>query len=221
MAEAVRTQSSQCEIDSRWEYYLQQLDLAGAVLLADSEAEPWRRTYRDDASGAIIKIHLLNRELAAYGDLAGEYEILDGLPRNLPVPCPIAFCDCQGARAAYYEAIDGTPLSELKCNFRETVACLLRLMLILIRLSYHGIAHNDLQARNILIKDRTREVVLLDFDRATHESRLNALLRNFFKRKRQCDCTFWASFGQLALISMLPFTPKIVLRGVQLFTRLT
>jgi len=94
------------------------------------------------------------------------------------VPEVVSFQRTRDADVLELVFFDARPWSELPRSGRRDVAALGRLLMILARCSWRGVAHNDLRAENVLVDERGT-CFLIDFDQATLCSRTSALLANF------------------------------------------
>jgi len=112
-------------------------------------------------------------------DLAGEFSILKLCAEVAGVPSPIAYRKTDEFEVIVMKRLPGEPLSNLTVGWFRMFIILAKLGIILLRLSWRGISHNDIIPDNILVAS-DNSVSLVDFDQATRTKFLVAIVRQFF-----------------------------------------
>ena len=112
-------------------------------------------------------------------DLAGEFSILRNCTGIPGVPSAIAHHRTNDFEVIVMERLPGEPLSNLTVGWFRLIIILVKLGIILLRLSWRGISHNDINQDNLLITDGN-SVSLVDFDQACRVSFLVAVISQFF-----------------------------------------
>jgi predicted Ser/Thr protein kinase len=158
---------------------------------ADGTAEClWRkgraqRTYRSGRTvHKIFRHHLQepNNRVIQYGDLCREYSIVTLLQGIGGVPEVIGYHQTADTTILSYRYIPGRPLTEVRLNLPRTLLLLTRIAVILLRISWRGIAHSDIAPYNVLVTPKGQPF-LLDYDLAGTLPRLRALRANFWKKE--------------------------------------
>jgi predicted Ser/Thr protein kinase len=194
-----------------WAAALETLGISSAVQLHESPWGPARRTYLHD--GKLYKICLKHggaRLDAKAGNLSHEIAIvrrcagLPGIRRALDYHCDDAL------EVAVYQYVDAISVKNRQLTFIQRCLILGRASVIVARLSWRGVAHNDLQLWNVLLADDGR-LWIIDFDQASEVRRHEAFYRNFIKRVRK-EHGFYGSWLRLAIRVLGPVLPGFFLR---------
>ncbi len=111
-------------------------------------------------------------------NLAGEFSILKHCAGITGIPSPIAHHKTDEFEVLVMERLPGELLSNLTVGWFRLIMILSKLAIILIRLSWRGISHNDIKPENVLIT-RDNSVSLVDFDQASRATFLQAFASQF------------------------------------------
>ena len=197
------------EQENIWLKYITAINLEDGILLSQSRA--FRRTYllRNKVFKIVITKFDRNNILRSQ-DIPGEYRILKKCYRVNGIPKPYKYYKTETFDVLIMEAFDGELLSDIQLNLKRSGILILRLSLILIKLSLLGISHNDLIPRNILTTPLNK-VCLVDFDQATHTSFINAFLRSFFGLQIGKDSVY-GSFLRISISLLLASLPRKISR---------
>ncbi len=112
-------------------------------------------------------------------DLAGEFSILKLCAEVSGVPSPIAYHKTGEFEVIVMKRLPGEPLSNLTVGWFRLFIILAKLGIILLRLSWRGISHNDIKRENLLITP-DNSVSLVDFDQASRANFLVSVASHFF-----------------------------------------
>lgn len=162
-----------------WDKCFAEFNLESATLLWQSPHDPFRRVYL--ANGCVYKAIALQHENASrcYAqNLAGEFSILRDCKGIPGVPSVISHHENDEFGVLIMERLPGEPLSNLTINGLQLFLILVKLSVILFRISLRGISHNDVLSKNILISPKG-SVSLIDFDQATRANFFVALIGQF------------------------------------------
>jgi len=155
------------------------LDIGSAAFLHQSNVDPFRQVYFHN--GYIYKLVLLQYETSGSlraQDFAGEFSILQhclGIPG---VPSPVALYQNDQFKSLVMECVPGEPLAEINFSWLRLFLILTKLGIILIRLSWRGVSHNDVLPKNVLVTS-DGSVSLIDFDQASRTNFFASLVRHF------------------------------------------
>lgn len=167
------------KIEQLWCECLASFNIDSAIFLSQSTVDLFRRVYV--ANGYIYKIVVLQHETSKNiraSDLAGEFAILKYCAAIPSVPLPIAHYQNDGFEALVMKHVPGQPLATLDISWIRFFLILAKLSIILLKLSWRGISHNDVVPGNVLVTSHGL-TSLIDFDQATRSSFFVALLRQF------------------------------------------
>ncbi|MFA9478204.1 hypothetical protein ACERK3_07830 [Phycisphaerales bacterium AB-hyl4] len=217
-----RLQEQLIEKDARaiggsWNELLEQLDIPDAKLLWRQPNRPWRRTY---AYGErIYKISHYGIKGVGDPELKHEYDAFQACASITGIPKAMGYHSSESAEVAVYSRVRDRRLYEFQPTVVQSFVILFRLGVILWRVSWRGVAHNDITANNLLVGS-SRSVTLVDFDRASFVPRTTAFYRNFVKR---CDHLngFNGSFQRVmqnTIATLLP--PRVAAAGRHMLNRL-
>ncbi len=110
-------------------------------------------------------------------DLRGEAELLRRCLGVPGVPGFVAWTQSEDARVLVMRRIGARPLCQLDLGWSGLVRLLPALALLVIRLAWRGVSHDDLRPENILVDDAGR-LHLIDFDQASTGSFARCLVRS-------------------------------------------
>jgi len=165
--------------DQSWQDCLSCLDIRTGILLHQSEYDAYRRVYL--ANGNIYKVvaskHQSTGALRAQS-LAGEYAILRRCADVKGIPSALAYQKTGEYEALVESRMAGVRAADLEIGWRQLLSILGRLSIILVRLSWRGVSHNDIFLHNVLVGPGG-SVCLVDFDQATRTNFFGGLLRQF------------------------------------------
>jgi len=167
------------KIDQLWSNCLGLFNIESGTLLHQSTFDPFRRTYV--SNGYIYKVVALQHEITSNlraQNLAGEFAILKRCAGIPGVPSVIAHHKTDEFEVLVMRRLPGERFTDLTVGWFRLFIILSKLAIILLRLSWRGISHNDILPRNILVTSKG-SVSLIDFDQATRTQFLVALIRQF------------------------------------------
>lgn len=167
------------KIEQLWCECLASFNISSAILLSQSTVDPFRRVYV--VNGRIYKVVALRYEISKNlraDDLAGEFAILKRCAAIPGVPLPIVHYQNDEFEAIVMKRVPGEPLASLDISWLRLFLILTKLGIILLKLSWRGISHNDIFPENVLVTSQG-STSLIDFDQATRTNFLVALLRQF------------------------------------------
>lgn len=167
-----------------WRRALAKCGIVHATLLSQSDYDPYRRSYVE--KGHVYKIVLSKYECTSYmraQTIEGEYKILKGCRNIKGVPQAIKYWRVDDIDVLELACFPGTTLNNVELTWPRLLIVLIRVCVIVLRLSIRGVSHNDILPSNILITENG-SVILLDFDQATFEKPGVALLRQLFGIRR-------------------------------------
>lgn len=167
------------ETEELWCKCLAAFNIESATLLSQSTHDPFRRVYVLDEN--IYKVVARQRETSSgrrQQDLAGEFDILRHCAGVKGVPSATAHLKTEEFEAIVMERLPGKRFNSLKISLPRLILSLTRLSVILFKLSLRGISHNDVEPKNILVTS-SGSPSLIDFDQATRNRPLTALIRQF------------------------------------------
>jgi predicted Ser/Thr protein kinase len=110
-------------------------------------------------------------------DLLGEARMLrrcQGIPG---IPEVLGWSVAGDSRALVLRRLDARPLSQLEVGWARLVRLQLQLAVLVVRLAWRGVSHDDLRPENVLVDDAGR-VHLVDFDQASSGSFAICLARS-------------------------------------------
>ena len=110
-------------------------------------------------------------------DLLGEARMLrrcQGIPG---IPEVLGWSAAGDSRALVLRRLDALPLSQLEVGWARLIRLQLQLAVLVVRLAWRGVSHDDLRPENILVDDSGR-VHLVDFDQASSGSFAGCLARS-------------------------------------------
>ncbi|MEX2621053.1 MAG: methyltransferase domain-containing protein [Egibacteraceae bacterium] len=164
--------------DAAWTTCLYSLGIPAANLVASSHIDPARRVYQ---VGSLLYKVLLSGERPPAGHVralepSGEFATLSTAAGIPGVPEAIDFKQTGCCECLVIRHVPGITLEKARLTFGRSLLTTGRLMVLLVRLSLRGISHNDLVPGNIIIS-ASGAVSLIDFDQASRERPVKALLR--------------------------------------------
>jgi predicted Ser/Thr protein kinase len=162
-----------------WGEFLSAFNVESATLLWQSTIDPFRRVYL--ANGYVYKVVALQFETSSYlraHNLTGEFTVLQDCCGITGVPSPIAHHKTDDFEVLVLECLPGEPLVDINITWLQLLMILARLGIILLKLSWRGISHNDIVGNNILVTSN-RSVSLIDFDQASRCTFFGGVLRQF------------------------------------------
>lgn len=155
------------------------LNIEQGTLLWQSPNFQFRRVY--GTARSIYKVVDLKYDASGVfraQNLAGEFSILKHCVGITGIPLPIAHHKADGFEVLVMERLPGELLSNLTVGWFRLIRILSKLAIILLRLSWCGISHNDIKPDNILITN-DNSVSLVDFDQASRATFLQAFASQF------------------------------------------
>ena len=165
--------------EAAWYRVCLALDIASASLM---RASPFNRGHRGYFYAArVYKLSLSHWNAPADRRTqtpAGEFSVLERGRGIAGIVQPLDSVRQTDFVALVLQRAPGIPMSQAKRHGLRALVPLLRLAYILCRLSTRGISHNDLWPENVLFQ-QGGQVYVLDFDQATFEPPVTALLGNF------------------------------------------
>lgn len=167
------------KIEQLWSNCLGLFNIESGTLLHQSTLDPFRRTYV--SNGYIYKVVALQHEITSNlraQDLGGEFAILKRCAGIPGVPSVIAHHKTDEFEVLVMKRLPGERFTNLTVGWFRLFIILSKLAIILLRLSWRGISHNDILPQNILVTSKG-SVSLIDFDQATRTQFLVALIRQF------------------------------------------
>lgn len=167
------------KIEQLWCECVDAFNIESGILLHQSTLDPFRRVYV--ANGYIYKVVALQYEITSNfraQNLAGEFAILKRCTGIKGVPSATAHHKTDEFEILVMERLPGEPLTNLSVGWLRLLIILAKLGIILLRLSWRGISHNDILPNNVLVTAEG-SVSLVDFDQATRTKFLVALIRQF------------------------------------------
>jgi len=162
-----------------WDEFLSAFNLNSATLLHQSTVDPFRRVYL--ANNRIYKVVALRHETSSHlreQHLAGEFSILERCADIPGVPPAIAHYKTDEFEVLVTGMLPGEPLAYLHPSWLRLFIIMTKLAIILVRLSWRGISHNDILPTNVLVTSKGA-VSLVDFDQASRNKFLVALVKQF------------------------------------------
>lgn len=166
--------------DSRWQVVLNTLQLSDVRLLKANKSTS-RRLYTDGRLVYKIWIHDKSwRPDQRQDGLEWDYRIRRQCAGIPGVATPLLHGRGGDVEVMIYPYIAGSRVANMTFGPIGLLRITGRLCLTLWRMSWRGIAHNDLHGKNVLIT-KSGQSVLIDFEYATLESRIKAIRSNFFR----------------------------------------
>ena len=139
-------------------------------------------------------------------DLRGEAALLrrcQGIPG---IPSFVAWTQSDAARVLVMRRLDAVPLNQLEIGWVRLAGALLALVVLVVRLAWRGVSHDDLRPENILL-DGAGRIHLIDFDRASSGSFAACLARSVLGLRLAgapvCN-TVWAPLRERIQASVSP-----------------
>jgi predicted Ser/Thr protein kinase len=166
--------------EQSWRECLGIFNIESATLLWQSSCDAFRRIYAGNEH--IYKVVDLRRETTSnlrVQDLAGEFAILKNCEGIQGIPSATAHLRTGQYEVLVMKGVEGVPLSKLHIGWFRLLSILAKLSIILLKLSWRGISHNDIRPDNILITD-DNSIYLVDFDQACRTTFIGAIARQFF-----------------------------------------
>ncbi|MCE3249917.1 MAG: Protein kinase domain, partial [Geminicoccaceae bacterium] len=93
------------------------------------------------------------------------------------IPEVLGWSAAGDSRALVLRRLDALPLSQLEVGWARLIRLQLQLAVLVVRLAWRGVSHDDLRPENVLVDDRGR-VHLVDFDQASSGSFATCLARS-------------------------------------------
>jgi len=155
------------------------LNIPSGTLLWQSPNFPFRRVYV--ANNIVCKVVDLKCDASGSlreQDFAGEFSILKHCAGIPGVPSVIVHHKTDEFEVIVMNRFPGEPLSNLTIGWFRLFIILAKLGIILLRLSWRGISHNDILPQNVLVTS-SGSVSLIDFDQAIRTKFLIAFIRQF------------------------------------------
>ncbi|NLO27907.1 MAG: hypothetical protein GX113_07000 [Actinobacteria bacterium] len=200
------SQSIDATANDLWARVCSQHLPAGCDLIHRSLDDIEQRIYGCDEQ--IFKVRLRGERawsLLRQQDLRGEYNILRMCESIRGVPRALSFNAYDACEVSAYSRLPGIRLDESELRLFESAHVAVGLFRILLRLSFRGIAHNDVKPNNILRADHS--IALVDFDQAVRTSRFSALCMNLFGIRRGAVVvhgSFWSVLTRHLLRKHIP-----------------
>jgi len=168
------------KIEQSWGDCLGMLKIESATLLWQSPWDAFRRTYV--ANGHIYKVVALQHEISGNlraQDLAGEFAIIKDCEGIRGIPSAIEHLRTDQFEVLVMKDVRGKPLATLNVHWVRLLGILAKLCIIVLKLSWRGISHNDIKPENVLVT-ADDSVYLIDFDQACRAAFPMAIARQFF-----------------------------------------
>jgi serine/threonine protein kinase len=166
---------------SVWDEFLTAFNIESATLLRQSTDDPFRRVYLVRCYSCVYKIVALRYETSSHlreQYLAGEFSILEHCAGIPGVPSAIAHYKRGEFEVLVMDRLPGEPLADLHPSWLQLFIILTKLAVILVRLSWRGVSHNDILPTNVLVTSKAA-VSLVDFDQASRNKFWVALVKQF------------------------------------------
>ena len=167
------------DLEYLWSECIHVLGLQSATILSQSTYDFARRTYFYE--NRVYKILLLKWDLTKsqrQHTLAGEFAFVKHCKGIAGIPKVLKYQKVGDFEAAVFSFFPGRPLAQVCPGLFRMCAILVRLSLIIYKISMRGISHNDIVLENVLVSDDGK-ISLIDFDQATQVPIHQAFLRNF------------------------------------------
>ena len=169
--------------EAQWRPYIERLGLTQATLIKANRTAS-RRVYLWEGKVYKVWLHDGSAPPEAPDDgLQREYRIRKRCEGIHAVSPPVRYTREGGCELVAYRYDPGTQLTSLPLGVASSIAVFLRLSGTLLRLSWRGVAHNDLHPGNVVVDPRGR-CILIDFEHATLEPRWRAAHHNFLRLRR-------------------------------------
>ena len=162
-----------------WGEFLSAFNVESATLLGQSTVDPFRRVYL--VNGYVYKVVALQYDTSGHlraHDLAGEFTVLQDCCGITGVPSPIAHHKTDDFEVLVLECLPGERLADITITWLQLLMILARLGILLLKLSWRGISHNDIVGNNILVTSN-KSVSLIDFDQSSRCTFFGGVLRQF------------------------------------------
>jgi len=162
-----------------WGEFLSAFNIESSTLLRQSIIDPFRRVYL--VNSYVYKVVALQFETTSHlreQSLAEEFSILEHCAGIPGVPPATAHYKTNEFEVLVMERLPGETLANLHTSWLQLFIILIKLTIILVRLSWRGISHNDILSTNVLVTSKGA-VSLVDFDQASRNKFLVALVRQF------------------------------------------
>jgi len=179
-ATALRSQLS----DAQWREAIAIIGIPGAELVREKPTDPNGRVYRHGRHIYKLYLHIGRpRDAAKRQHLVNEYEAARRCRGIAAVPEMLRYDRLGHVEFTIQRAVDGESLKDRRIGWQRIIIATWALAIVLARLSWRGIAHNDLNLGNVLMTVDGR-FYLIDFDKADIGSRGRAVYRNYFREHR-------------------------------------
>jgi len=163
--------------EEAWSRVLSRMSLRPDAEFSQSPFNRARRAYIvDDFVYKLSIPQYANPDDYRAQDLAGEHALLQELAGTKGVPVAVGYSRPEGAEALCLERIHGRSLTQIRTGWFSMATLWVSVSLIILKLAWRRISHNDISEDNILVSGDGR-VTLIDFDQATRTSFPKALVR--------------------------------------------
>lgn len=202
-----------------WDACLRQLNMNDAKLLQAPKKFPNRRVYLHD--GYVYKIWKHERAEGgrnASRRLSDEHAIVERCGDMDSIPAAAGHWHEKNWEVARFRYVEGASPGCLPLKLMSKFGVIARVGKILWRLSWRGIAHNDVTLGNVVLT-RDGSVFLIDFGLAEKGRRIWALYRNFARvrittAREQGSRPFFGSLVFFSYLILKPHLPTSLLQTV-------
>lgn len=155
------------------------LNLPSGTLLWQSPEFQFRKVYA--VNNIVCKVVDLKYDASIsfrQNDLAEEFSILKSCAGIAGVPSPIEHHKTDEFEVIVMNRLPGEKISNLDMGWFRFFIIMAKLGIVVLRLSWRGISHNDIKLDNLLVTTKN-SVSLVDFDQASRTNFFVAIARNF------------------------------------------
>ena len=203
-----------------WEELQVRLGLRASDLLHASRLDRGRRVYcHEDKIFKVVALLEQETHRERNNDLCSEFRILQHASSVSGIPQAREFFRLGGYEILIMEKIDAHPLDQCRLTVCRWLCVFVRLAILLLRLSWKGIKHNDITRGNVLVSGYSH-VHLIDFDQATSGGFWSCLRRNFCGA-RQGEIDFNNHYFRLVRRSLKNNLSPVIVSRIQRLRRLS